>query len=510
VALLCPTSYLGVDVLCFFHLDFVLPLGNSQVIPIFLPFFFPLPSQASYTPFFLHSVHIPTMNMDISSNYSLLSISFPSTPRPHTLDEWKDALNGVKQLYVQRQYKQCQMRSMELLAAAKKPVEPVRAFELYTTVACLTYLALQINPVHKTYLHFYTALAYEFQGRAAHVYSSNKISLLRLSLDHFITCNAALPGLIPLRRLQEKHNMSVYAKDSSCEYGFFPSPVRQSLVSNINRMIDSSLLSAGEDPFISDRGPSSELPATLSLYKPPPDTKENKNGRLFPSPLRIRKPSVDIATSSNSAATTRDHSSKTIFRSECSNGSLPPPLPLKIIPASRLNSNNQRPNNAFQPKPLLSKHTITSTPKAQKITNKHHEPISFDHAPAISRFNNNIEFLRSQITSSITSLQSQIDHITELQQARRARNMQRCASFWTFSPVTQHDLSDQLEDNGCEKIVDYFGQPLRKESKEQRIARLRAEGWHTVGLRSCRSTWKGAEYYQEYCNAVLDELYLNL
>lgn len=68
------------------------------------------------------------MNMDISSNYSLQSISFPSTPRPHTLDEWKDALNGVKQLYVQRQYKQCQLRSMELLAAAKEPVEPVRAF----------------------------------------------------------------------------------------------------------------------------------------------------------------------------------------------------------------------------------------------------------------------------------------------------------------------------------------------------------------------------------------------
>ncbi|KAJ5826335.1 hypothetical protein N7474_003473 [Penicillium riverlandense] len=302
--------------------------------------------------------------------------------------------------------------------------------------------------------------------------------------------------------------MSVYAKDS-CEYGLFPSPVRKSLISSITRMIDSSLLSAGDDPFISDPGPSSELPATLSLYKFPPDTKENKNGRLFPSPLRIRKPSVDITTSSNAAATTKDHTSKSILRSEFSNRSLPPPLPLRIVSASRLNTDNQRPNNAFLPKPFLSKHTNTNTTKAQKITSKHCEPISFAGAPVISRFNNNIEFLRSQITSSITSLQSQVDHITELQQTRRARNMQRCASFWTFSPVTQHDLSDQMEDDGCEKIVDYFGQPLRKESKEQRITRLRAEGWRTVGLRSYRSTWKGAEYYQEYCNAVLDELYLD-
>ncbi|KAJ5613245.1 hypothetical protein N7510_006439 [Penicillium lagena] len=272
-------------------------------------------------------------------------------------------------------------------------------------------------------------------------------------------------------------------------------------------MIDSSLVSAGDDPFISDPEPRSELPATFSSYKLPPDTKESKSGRLFPSPLRIRKASVEIATSSNAAATTKDQSSKTILRSEYSNRSLPPPLPLRIVPASRLNSNNQRPNTVFQPKPVLSKHTITNTAKAQKTTNKHHESIPFARASA--QFDNNIEFLRSQVNSSITSLQSQIDNITELQHARRDRNMRRCASFWTFSPVKHDDLSDQMEDDGCEKIVDCFGQPLRKESKEQRIARLRAEGWDTIGLRSYRSTWKGAKYYQEYCNAVLDELYLN-
>lgn len=106
---------------------FLQSTASQVVLPFLSLFILPLTSLIHS---FLHSVRIAIMNMDISSNYSLLSISFPSTPRPHTLDEWKDALNGMKQLYIQRQYKQCQVRSMELLAAA---MEPVRAFELYTT-----------------------------------------------------------------------------------------------------------------------------------------------------------------------------------------------------------------------------------------------------------------------------------------------------------------------------------------------------------------------------------------
>ena len=49
----------------------------------------------------------------------------------------------------------------------------------------------------------------------------------------------------------------------------------------------------------------------------------------------------------------------------------------------------------------------------------------------------------------------------------------------------------------------------QQESKEERIARLRAEGWKTVGVKSRARGWKGAEYYQAYCNTVLDGLYLD-
>lgn len=47
------------------------------------------------------------------------------------------------------------------------------------------------------------------------------------------------------------------------------------------------------------------------------------------------------------------------------------------------------------------------------------------------------------------------------------------------------------------------------ENKEQRIARLRADGWKTVGLKSGRRGWKGVEYYRAYCESVLNELYLD-
>ncbi|OJD16982.1 hypothetical protein ACJ73_08836 [Blastomyces percursus] len=45
------------------------------------------------------------------------------------------------------------------------------------------------------------------------------------------------------------------------------------------------------------------------------------------------------------------------------------------------------------------------------------------------------------------------------------------------------------------------------ETRQQRIARLKADGWTTVGLRSRKRGWKGSEYYERVCNEALAELY---
>lgn len=65
-----------------------------------------------------------------SSKFGPVSFAPPSTPpAPQTIREWKTTLNGVKSLYLQRQYKQCAARCADLLAVAKEPVSST-VFEL--------------------------------------------------------------------------------------------------------------------------------------------------------------------------------------------------------------------------------------------------------------------------------------------------------------------------------------------------------------------------------------------
>lgn len=61
----------------------------------------------------------------------------PSTKvqAPQTILEWKTALNGVKSLYLQRQYKQCAARCTELLTVAKEPVCSTSFALMYETDA---------------------------------------------------------------------------------------------------------------------------------------------------------------------------------------------------------------------------------------------------------------------------------------------------------------------------------------------------------------------------------------
>jgi hypothetical protein len=122
----------------------------------------------------------------------------------------------------------------------------------------------------------------------------------------------------------------------------------------------------------------------------------------------------------------------------------------------------------------------------------------------IVKFNRGVEFLRSQVKANISDVQKHVEKVSEIQRDRRARKVRRVASFWSFSPVTSsHEAEDELE-RGL--ATDQFGNVWTRETKEQRIARLRGDGWTTVGLRSPRSTWKGALYYQDFCNMVLNEL----
>jgi hypothetical protein len=113
---------------------------------------------------------------------------------------------------------------------------------------------------------------------------------------------------------------------------------------------------------------------------------------------------------------------------------------------------------------------------------------------------------------------------------RRNRGLRRSVSFWSFSPVKQEKRTAGSSESNFSPCNEHGSSPLSLVSKDgslsdasglsssarhghesiqDRIIRLRAEGWETVGLKNIPRGWKGAEYYRNFCGAVLDELYLD-
>ncbi|BCR89600.1 uncharacterized protein ACHE_50798A [Aspergillus chevalieri] len=397
------------------------------------------------------------------------SIFFDKSSLPHTSEEWEVALHQVKFLYTQRQYKQCASRAETLLSFSREP----------------------IHAVHKTYLYFYSAISYEALGRAAHKYSSNKLSLLHSALDCFTTCSAVLPSTITVSdygRGTSMEDIDEYetslvddstpgdSPDSSFLETEAESPSTVGgLVGSLTRIIDDSMAWDEDDPFISHEHEQVDQDVNVGLFRLP---REESKGRLMPLPLQIRKPDAGSTCAERS------------YR--------PSPLPIKIVP-------------------FEAEHTGSGITESQEHSK---------YIKSITRYNNSIHFLRTQITTNITTIHTLITSITKLQRARkasRARNLRRVASFWSFSPV---QLGEDTSDNGClgrNPSAGASGSPSgsqspewggaeeeqeQQESKAERIARLRAEGWKTVGVRNGRRGWKGAAYYEAYCNGVLDELYL--
>lgn len=305
------------------------------------------------------------------------------------------------------------------------------------------------------------------------------------------------------------------------------SPGEDGLVHTITNMSDFTLSSSVEDPFISDSATQSQTPffhslSSLSTDTARPVTKKHplvlspikplatttdptKRDPLMPSPLKIRKRSDDHTGDGIPLIENTDSRNKGSARPR------PPPLPLGIVPDSQLNIRNHKSRTATS----SSKATVATAPRAivppRSASNENDgtqtaEGIDPARAAQIVRFNRGINFLREQIKSNITEIQQHVDHVEEIQRTRRSRKMQRAVSFWSFSPIKNEEVEEQQTQ---EPVTDQFDNIPIKETKQQRIARLRTEGWNTVGLRSPRSTWKGARYYQEFCNLVLTELYLD-
>ncbi|CAI7656654.1 unnamed protein product [Penicillium glandicola] len=325
-----------------------------------------------------------------------------------------------------------------------------------------------------------------------------------------------------------------------------------SIVRNIARMIDNSILAGADDPFVSCAPPNflalKRPPVRLSPIHLPAEFEDPvKRSELIPSPLAIRKSSGEVFMCSSSAMVIGGGSEQETTRNEVNQPvrARPPRLPLKIIPSGRLNADTEKTNSSIlapqskrlspllpspmtippTPTPVLRKKvpclgspfsSRTASPEQKstkssslRLRKSSPTPVSAARAAQIDQFNNAVKWLREHIPADVTGLRKQIKHVSDLQHARRSRNstMARSASFWTFSPVKPNP--DTGEPEGPPVItgpnIDEYGNVIRVETKAQRIKRLREEDWR-IGIRSKHSLWKGTDYYDKLCEVALAEL----
>jgi hypothetical protein len=115
--------------------SFILLSIFFALLSIFQPTLVDVPFQRSVAlPHYHQQSHIMLGGCSSKSGAADFAPSI-KVQAPQSMLEWKSALNGVKSLYLQRQYKQCAARCTELLTVAKKPVCSTSFTLMYKTDA---------------------------------------------------------------------------------------------------------------------------------------------------------------------------------------------------------------------------------------------------------------------------------------------------------------------------------------------------------------------------------------
>ncbi|KAI9375477.1 hypothetical protein BJX61DRAFT_549357 [Aspergillus egyptiacus] len=492
------------------------------------------------------------------------SIFETSTPVPSSPAQWRTVLQEIKLLYTQRQYKRCLARSSFLLRSAREPIHPVHKTYVYFYSA-ISYEAMgryahdysrnKIPLLHSALDCFVTCLAglpavlpagkdtaypgIDASAGGGEGIGVNAVNPLRRG-SYNLDISSREPGTEtePKRGPEEEkvpaRNFSETSLSFSPALSRSPSPLfstrtsarasrsttpTEGIVTSITDIIDKTLdCACADDPFLSDYDCDDTVETQRhsgtqednhnedsdlgSVSKAPRQGNEGdeqtacavnsdqEKEKLKPSPLHVRKPSKPlplVLPSINTTTTTTSTSTGKSIRPR------PPPFRLLIKPSIP------------SPAPDASE-SIGVCKSRQKNTSK--TPTRHPTSLKTSRSTNrNIASLHTQLTSSISSVKTIIREATALQEARAAsrRSMQRSVSFWSFSPVEHPEGSTRSQETTTQTKS-----CSRRETKDERIARLRADGWRSVGLRNAERGWKGVEYYKELCGRALDELYLGV
>lgn len=311
-----------------------------------------------------------------------------------------------------------------------------------------------------------------------------------------MACSAVLPATIPApgpevdddeQQIPSPETAGELSTPSESDFSEGSSSAT-SLLSSITRIIDRSIdLPDGDDPFVSEKEDYccvDPVPLRLPLGN-------MEKTQLTPSPLQIRKSSGKFGSVCLGPL---EPGQKPVARaSQTGRARRPPPLPIKIVPPTKAKGFVSRQTKG-------SDECSVFTPNSDSSVVRIPQQLECPHTQSIKRYNSSIEFLRARVGSCITDIQAQVDEVAEIQHTRRvSKTIKRSVSFWSFSPVKDQS---QPGENSPRRSLD-----SRRETRDQRIARLRAEGWNTVGLKSELRGWKGTEYYREFCDAVLREMY---
>ncbi|KAK2813194.1 hypothetical protein FQN50_000872 [Emmonsiellopsis sp. PD_5] len=452
-------------------------------------------------------------------NNTALQLSKPS-------EQWKLSLQEVKLLYLRRQYKQCAAQSTKLLRKIDD----------------------QLHAIHKAFLYYYSAISYEALGRGAHNYSSNKLPLLNLARDNFIACKASLAAALapapPVEKRQPRHQRSQNNINRSHPHEHAELTDKRktypTTTSTAKRRRDTPILI---ENTANHAAYTLKAPAPAQQHNTPtPTAPRQENGqtqkpKLMPSPLRIRK----VYNDQGQSMFAYDPPSLPPTRPLPQLPSEGPQRPLPALPKLFPPSNPPHPEEAVLQKPPIPPPFFR------------HSILAFSPFPATGGPGNNntnlpttlhplLTSLSTQLEANITTIATLIAKAHEIQRAHNAsKKNYRLASFWSFTPhytandndndnvdeynyyssqnnlidnlattttTTNYDTHNNNNDNHHNKPTPSNPYPsTSEESRPQRIARLKADGWRGVGIKSRERGWKGAEHYERVCNEALAELY---
>jgi len=341
----------------------------------------------------------------------------------------------------------------------------------------------QAHPLHKTFLHFFSALCYESLGLIAHNYSSQKIPYLNLAKDAFALASSTLPAQFTsdgLRNcdsptaspmLREFEFTSSEDNDRSAIVTTVSGPTASIPHARIRRTLSagSSLYSQRNELSISSevapsfyercrqqsildidalandlmqQGVSQETEKEVTVKLTPPKI----NNELLPEPLFIVK------------RPTKVDALDTLW--------LPPVKPL--ILSQRQTALLATPNPNF----------LSPAPSAESPTPKptHESLQAYLSSRSLARYNNELASFRTQLFVHITAVEETIIKTTSLQKEHKANKFKRLASYWSFKAFAPGEE----------------GEDQRSMETKERIERLKKSDWRVTKE---QHGWKGDEHY---------------